>query len=135
MSGRPLALTLPRVLSVLVSKTVALEVAAVTGHAAAEVGDEGDSMYARSVGDFANGFFAVDVNNDDAGSPRDIQSPIRGIDFDEVPASLAAECDFAPRRTGPWHLAPGHEGRVSTTVRPTTTSVNLSIAGILRVEY
>ena len=61
---------------------------------AVQVGDEGDAVDAGRVGDLADDLLGVEVDDDDAGAPRDVEPPVRGVHFEEVPAPLAADLDL-----------------------------------------
>jgi hypothetical protein len=54
-------------------------------------------MDSRRVGDFADDFFIVDVNDNHVRTTRDIEPPVGGIDFEKIPPPFTAYRDFVHR--------------------------------------
>ena len=85
----------PIAFSVFRSKMVTLFAAAVAHEAAVQLRRDRDAVNARRIGDVADHFARVDIDDDDVGRMRDIEPARRAVDGQIVPAAFAADLDLA----------------------------------------
>ena len=105
----PLALTLPVAFRVLRSKTVTELSLPLLVKPLPSSGTTAIPWTPGRVGQLADDLLLVEVDDDHAVAPRDVEPSRVGVDREVIPAALAADGDLVDLRRGP--VGPGLGGR------------------------